>query len=480
MAKLRREIARDEDRPRDTKRQERRRHEVPSVAIAGYTNAGKSSLLNRLTGAGVLVENALFATLDPTVRRAETPDGRTYTLADTVGFVRHLPHQLVEAFRSTLEEVAEADLILHVVDGSHADPEEQLARRPRGARRRRRAQGARDRGDQQGRRGRPAGARPAAPAARSTASWSRPAPGRACAELLALIDRELPRPSVEVDVLVPVRPGRPGLPGARRRRGARAGAPGRRHLGARPGHPGAGRRARAVRRERCADRVNSVTNRAKISPTARVHPGRAPDEEISMPSTSWGRLAVPAPVLALLGVLAAALVVVFSLPVLGRGEWADGVAETSLAVAAALGLGSLLRRAFGVNRPGPAAVAADGGHRRRPGRLGGLRRAARALDPLARDAPGRHRRRRPGALAAAEPAHHPARPGPAGRPTLPLRGSRSRSPPPSWCCPRVAAPSAAWAASCTRSPTCCWPPSRWPCSPGRGTRAGWRWPRAWR
>jgi GTP-binding protein HflX len=100
---------------------------VPSVAIAGYTNAGKSSLLNRLTGAGVLVENALFATLDPTVRRAETADGRAYTLVDTVGFVRHLPHQLVEAFRSTLEEVAEADLILHVVDGSDADPEAQLA-----------------------------------------------------------------------------------------------------------------------------------------------------------------------------------------------------------------------------------------------------------------------------------------------------------------------------------------------------------------
>jgi 50S ribosomal subunit-associated GTPase HflX len=121
MAKLRREI-REMKTSRDTKRQERRRHEVPSVAIAGYTNAGKSSLLNRLTGAGVLVENALFATLDPTVRRAETPDGRTYTLADTVGFVRHLPTQLVEAFRSTLEEVAEADLILHVVDGSDADP----------------------------------------------------------------------------------------------------------------------------------------------------------------------------------------------------------------------------------------------------------------------------------------------------------------------------------------------------------------------
>jgi GTPase len=130
MAKLRREIT-EMKTARDTKRKQRRSaasgDPLPSVAIAGYTNAGKSSLLNRLTGAGVLVENALFATLDPTVRRAETPDGRSYTLTDTVGFVRHLPHQLVEAFRSTLEEVAEADLILHVVDGSDADPEAQLA-----------------------------------------------------------------------------------------------------------------------------------------------------------------------------------------------------------------------------------------------------------------------------------------------------------------------------------------------------------------
>jgi GTP-binding protein HflX len=125
MAKLRRDIA-EMQTSRETKRQERRRNEVPSVAIAGYTNAGKSSLLNRLTGAGVLVENALFATLDPTVRRAQTEDGRDYTLADTVGFVRHLPHELIEAFRSTLEEVAGADLILHVVDGSCPDPEAQL------------------------------------------------------------------------------------------------------------------------------------------------------------------------------------------------------------------------------------------------------------------------------------------------------------------------------------------------------------------
>jgi GTPase len=104
----------------------RQRRDVPSVVIAGYTNAGKSSLLNALTGAGVLVEDALFATLDPAVRRAVTPSGREFTLTDTVGFVRHLPHQLVEAFRSTLEEAAEADLILHVVDGSDEDPAAQI------------------------------------------------------------------------------------------------------------------------------------------------------------------------------------------------------------------------------------------------------------------------------------------------------------------------------------------------------------------
>jgi len=125
MAKLRRQI-KDMKPAREAKRANRRRNEVPSVAIAGYTNAGKSSMLNRITRAGVLVENALFATLDSTVRRSETPDGRPYTLADTVGFVRNLPHQLVEAFRSTLEEVQDSDVIVHVVDGSHPDPAAQI------------------------------------------------------------------------------------------------------------------------------------------------------------------------------------------------------------------------------------------------------------------------------------------------------------------------------------------------------------------
>ena len=125
MAKLRREI-KEMKTSRDTKRQERRRNNIPSVAIAGYTNAGKSSLMNQLTNAGVLVENALFATLDPTVRKTTSSDGRIYTLSDTVGFVRHLPHQLIEAFKSTLEEVSDSDLIVHVVDGSHPDPQEQI------------------------------------------------------------------------------------------------------------------------------------------------------------------------------------------------------------------------------------------------------------------------------------------------------------------------------------------------------------------
>jgi GTP-binding protein HflX len=126
IARLRRDIA-EMSTGRKVQHSQRRKHDVPSIVIAGYTNAGKSSLLNRLTGAGVLVEDALFATLDPTVRRARTPSGRPFTLTDTVGFVRHLPHQLVDAFRSTLEEAADADLIVHVADGADADPSAQIA-----------------------------------------------------------------------------------------------------------------------------------------------------------------------------------------------------------------------------------------------------------------------------------------------------------------------------------------------------------------
>ncbi|WP_426366618.1 GTPase HflX [Streptomyces sp. E-08] len=201
MAKMRREIA-DMKTGRDIKRQERRRNKVPSVAIAGYTNAGKSSLLNRLTGAGVLVENALFATLDPTVRRAETPTGRIYTLADTVGFVRHLPHHLVEAFRSTMEEVAESDLILHVVDGSHPAPEEQLA----AVREVFRDVGAvnvpeivvvnkADAAD-------PLVLQRLLRMEKHSIVVSARS-GQGIDELLALIDSELPRPEVELEVLVP-------------------------------------------------------------------------------------------------------------------------------------------------------------------------------------------------------------------------------------------------------------------------------------
>ena len=126
MAKLRKEIA-GMQTAREIKRSRRRASTIPQIAIAGYTNAGKSSLINAITGAGVLVEDALFATLDPTTRRAELADGRTVVFTDTVGFVRHLPTQLVEAFRSTLEEVVGADLVLHVVDGSDLFPLKQIA-----------------------------------------------------------------------------------------------------------------------------------------------------------------------------------------------------------------------------------------------------------------------------------------------------------------------------------------------------------------
>ena len=125
MAKLRKDLA-AMNQTREIQRRSRRKNAIPAIAIAGYTNAGKSSLLNQLTGAGVLVEDALFATLDPTVRKIKLPSGREVTVTDTVGFVRHLPHQLVEAFRSTLEEITDADLVLHLLDGSDESPMSQL------------------------------------------------------------------------------------------------------------------------------------------------------------------------------------------------------------------------------------------------------------------------------------------------------------------------------------------------------------------
>lgn len=125
MSRLRREI-KEMKRVRDTQRSRRLHSDVPSIAIVGYTNAGKSSLLNALTDAGVLVQNALFATLEPTTRRGEFDDDRPFVITDTVGFVRHLPTQLIEAFRSTLEEVVDADLLLHVVDGSDVNPMAQI------------------------------------------------------------------------------------------------------------------------------------------------------------------------------------------------------------------------------------------------------------------------------------------------------------------------------------------------------------------
>jgi len=125
MAKLRKDLA-AMSQTREIQRRSRRKNAIPAIAIAGYTNAGKSSLLNQLTGAGVLVEDALFATLDPTVRKIKLPSGREVTVTDTVGFVRHLPHQLVEAFRSTLEEITDADLVLHLLDGSDESPVSQL------------------------------------------------------------------------------------------------------------------------------------------------------------------------------------------------------------------------------------------------------------------------------------------------------------------------------------------------------------------
>jgi GTP-binding protein HflX len=108
---------------REVQRRKRMRKPVPGAAIVGYTNAGKSSLLNKLTGAGVLAEDKLFATLDPTTRQLGLPDGRTLLLTDTVGFIRRLPHRLVEAFKATLEEVVVADFIIHVLDCANPNVE---------------------------------------------------------------------------------------------------------------------------------------------------------------------------------------------------------------------------------------------------------------------------------------------------------------------------------------------------------------------
>jgi GTPase len=126
IAKLRRDIA-DLARTRRVKRAGRERSGVPQVALVGYTNAGKSTLMNALTGSNTLVANQPFATLDPTTRRLTLPNGRRATLSDTVGFVRKLPHDLVEAFKSTLDEVTRAHLLLHVADASAADLEDQVA-----------------------------------------------------------------------------------------------------------------------------------------------------------------------------------------------------------------------------------------------------------------------------------------------------------------------------------------------------------------
>jgi GTP-binding protein HflX len=125
ITRLERDL-KDFDRTRETQTKARRRSQIPVVSLVGYTNAGKSTLLNTLTGAGVLTEDRLFSTLDSTVRKYELPSGRSILLSDTVGFVRRLPHHLIEAFRSTLDQVKEADLLLHLVDASDPDPERQI------------------------------------------------------------------------------------------------------------------------------------------------------------------------------------------------------------------------------------------------------------------------------------------------------------------------------------------------------------------
>ena len=158
MAQLRREIEQVRQL-RGQRRRQRRRRGLPTVSIVGYTNAGKSTLLNRLTDADVLVEDQLFATLDPTTRRLELAGGKEVLFTDTVGFIQKLPTQLVAAFRATLEEVDESDMLLHVVDVSDPLAASQGAGRGAGAARDRRGGQARDPGAEQDRPGRPGDAR---------------------------------------------------------------------------------------------------------------------------------------------------------------------------------------------------------------------------------------------------------------------------------------------------------------------------------
>ena len=125
VGQLNREL-KDVKRHREVTREQRSRNRIPVAAIVGYTNAGKSTLLNTLTGAGILAEDKLFATLDPTTRELKLPSGQEILLTDTVGFIRKLPHHLIEAFRSTLEEARYADIILHVVDAANPQMDEQM------------------------------------------------------------------------------------------------------------------------------------------------------------------------------------------------------------------------------------------------------------------------------------------------------------------------------------------------------------------